>query len=1375
MERRASFVDNDIFDEHGDTHQQVRRTRAGVPLPVSIPSTPTHSHDRGSEINNSSAAGAYAPLSIGAAPILTLPTLHESVVQIQHQQQQQQQQYDQQTSYASSRAPPLYDPDANHHHSGPHGDPFSVIITPSSSAPASSPSGSSSSGHWSQFPLMSRNAQLRKQREMAGPTHQPIVPLDAVDELSVPTAVTTPISISRSNSHTGLAAMFAAQMALSPSHSRFPSSSSSPPEIQRTLSGNIQRSPPGSSSSNSRAARNQARRDRHDREEERLLSQMQFQADMLSAQPTSPSSGSFRRAGYSTMQLSSAASNSSDSFPRSSSYSHNDSPSTSLPPSPRSARVLQSIKDSFTSGHSHHSANNTNGHGHSHTHSLAHHVSAPLPHTIGEEERKECTHTSAAAAAAMNLHANGAHPTLHHSHSMGWQASRDSFSGVHRESSQSGNALSSSGYHRDSMSMSHSQLPAGFDHLTLADDSPELSVLSRSPSTTSSTAPTQTHSPISQHHASMSASARASSSAAPPRSFYWTSYQFEPEGSQHISDAPVAVPWQPQSQQPPPAITEIGHLSHAQNSPSAANGTTCAVCLSDGCDAFLLPCNHSFHAACILQWVESEHQQPSQRLSCPLCRQSIEQFVPLEDSIQDENGELLSRFLAVWEKHYYQRGRLDDQARGGGAGAGEDDGETLIKPGNTQSFDYPQKQQQQIQQDQSTQMERSFSPTATPAQSPFDSTVDNSDATLAAQQQQPVSAEHAAWQQMFEDVFLIPDSLPDDFIIPNHTSQSEPMTDRFPISDEHSANIAAVDGGRSNESSGNISNWLQTPLSLLSSFMSAFKNSNAQQVAAHRPAESTARHMHHLRAPRAQLSRSTSTASLLNRSDVARKLFGPDERSTSTSPKLEEIAEHELPPRVSPPPALYTPVLAGAGAAVASQVVHAATHMGAGPAFAPSPLYASMPAVAAYFTSYELMKQELGLTHSLQLASEDGDMSQDPRAALLNPRATANYFAAASTAGAVSQGVKIALTPGVMSLASAFATTSQISVRMGIQFSVFEQTKNAFALYRHRRVGEELSAAEVLVAASLGGIVAASVMYPLQHLFPLQHWTITAPIPPSAAVPGVPGPSGIGAMPRVPTLMACLGRFLPACVATAVTYEYAYRFIRTRTREALPSGTASSSSRLPSAAASASAAAAAVSVVSAHGRPSSPPSDPPSPQSADGHAQPSSNSSTSTLTALWSSSRQLIDSIASRTSSLLHSVGVHRSHEEIVNVIPLRVAGTASAVSAVPSLVDGHSATSSTPMRLPPPHPHLHGAVPTHTHAFGTALPVIHSIPAGLIPASSHRLAQHSSANTSNNTSGSTLVLPSNRAFGLLRSTSHPALSTLRFGASKPPPALDPW
>jgi len=79
------------------------------------------------------------------------------------------------------------------------------------------------------------------------------------------------------------------------------------------------------------------------------------------------------------------------------------------------------------------------------------------------------------------------------------------------------------------------------------------------------------------------------------------------------------------------------HHEHEGN-----NEDRCAVCLSAGEDTMLLPCTHQFHGKCILRWVD-------QNFSCPLCRQEIGQFVPLNTT----DKEIHEQFVDIWEKHHY--------------------------------------------------------------------------------------------------------------------------------------------------------------------------------------------------------------------------------------------------------------------------------------------------------------------------------------------------------------------------------------------------------------------------------------------------------------------------------------------------------------------------------------------------------------------------------------------------------------------------------------------------------------------------------------------------------------------------------------------------
>lgn len=68
---------------------------------------------------------------------------------------------------------------------------------------------------------------------------------------------------------------------------------------------------------------------------------------------------------------------------------------------------------------------------------------------------------------------------------------------------------------------------------------------------------------------------------------------------------------------------------------------TCPVCMEEKNNVLLLPCQHQFHADCILKWTERS-------FACPLCRTEISHFVPLSQM----KSELTNAMNNVWERHY---------------------------------------------------------------------------------------------------------------------------------------------------------------------------------------------------------------------------------------------------------------------------------------------------------------------------------------------------------------------------------------------------------------------------------------------------------------------------------------------------------------------------------------------------------------------------------------------------------------------------------------------------------------------------------------------------------------------------------------------------
>jgi len=92
-----------------------------------------------------------------------------------------------------------------------------------------------------------------------------------------------------------------------------------------------------------------------------------------------------------------------------------------------------------------------------------------------------------------------------------------------------------------------------------------------------------------------------------------------------------------QSHGPPNPESQLDHKHEHK-----VDEDRCAVCLSTGEDTMLLPCTHQFHGKCILRWVD-------QNFSCPLCRQEIGQFVPLNTT----DKEIHQQFVDIWERHHY--------------------------------------------------------------------------------------------------------------------------------------------------------------------------------------------------------------------------------------------------------------------------------------------------------------------------------------------------------------------------------------------------------------------------------------------------------------------------------------------------------------------------------------------------------------------------------------------------------------------------------------------------------------------------------------------------------------------------------------------------
>jgi len=106
-------------------------------------------------------------------------------------------------------------------------------------------------------------------------------------------------------------------------------------------------------------------------------------------------------------------------------------------------------------------------------------------------------------------------------------------------------------------------------------------------------------------------------------------------------------------------LNSNSHQDHEHVYNSDKEQDQCAVCLNPGENTMLLPCAHQFHGKCILRWVE-------QNFSCPLCRQEIAQFVPLNTT----DTKTHEKFVYIWERHHY--GDRNGRKKTSGCGSEKD-------------------------------------------------------------------------------------------------------------------------------------------------------------------------------------------------------------------------------------------------------------------------------------------------------------------------------------------------------------------------------------------------------------------------------------------------------------------------------------------------------------------------------------------------------------------------------------------------------------------------------------------------------------------------------------------------------------------------------
>jgi len=95
----------------------------------------------------------------------------------------------------------------------------------------------------------------------------------------------------------------------------------------------------------------------------------------------------------------------------------------------------------------------------------------------------------------------------------------------------------------------------------------------------------------------------------------------------------------------------------------------CAVCLDDEktLDTKLFPCGHQFHGHCLIQCVKT---QKNGKFECPLCRQSISNFIQMTG-----NQQINDQLISLWNEHYLYKSH---------SGQSEESGKNIKK-----SVEYP--------------------------------------------------------------------------------------------------------------------------------------------------------------------------------------------------------------------------------------------------------------------------------------------------------------------------------------------------------------------------------------------------------------------------------------------------------------------------------------------------------------------------------------------------------------------------------------------------------------------------------------------------------------------------------------------------------------
>lgn len=658
-----------------------------------------------------------------------------------------------------------------------------------------------------------------------------------------------------------------------------------------------------------------------------------------------------------------------------------------------------------------------------------------------------------------------------------------------------------------------------------------------------------------------------------------------------------------------------------------SSDTVCAVCLETDTPVSvkLLPCAHSFHPACITRWVESNY-------SCPLCRQSIELFIPITQTSQtaereqdasisgradrhrgsEDMGNLgdsarilemqgdLSKLTKIWHSHYLSGSATrgdDDMAEGSLVLDDSLKKEAQLTPSGTQAAESSANPSASRDSDSLEVSIRRRLRRILRLHSLLESIVDStSDDVLQDQDQFFSSAPYAAHQFVYmigqEDSREpgyegtttlsehkvaevsstradIPVSIPSSMTATNevvsHISEAECAEEEEEKERERELrdcieNMAVDQTHSLNGLLLHLSRELMMGNRLLRKTVSASR-SLQQMASLARPALSSS--ATESSAPRSGPSPGVSAAEAraVEDADIQRMIESPSSSVERESPSphltslmsnldaqeslFERLVRPSLDTSATTADALVAGAFAGFSAYSTSQLasnVIPLSHLNSS-----SGSLSAIPRAAVFFYVYESLKDLF-------------DVQNGPQACLGNNASVQNAlgcFAAASSAAFVANAPLMLRSP---------ASLASVSSRFGAHFLVFEAVKNAMTAAKEGgATTRDLSLREILTAAGAGGLASSALLYPLSKILdPVPHPSSdiaskvqsAAPTRPmtgglgnrvASSVSGasvLPGSSAVDWRSLLRGMGASVSRTLPACMATAVAYEYAQRQLK---------------------------------------------------------------------------------------------------------------------------------------------------------------------------------------------------------------------------------------